>query len=54
MLNQLKPVVLLDALSALLVGVGGAVAPQSLMLFVLLALGMNLGAYFSPTASCWR
>jgi heat shock protein HtpX len=46
MINQLKTVVLLGALSALLVGVGGAVAPQSLGLFVVLALGMNLGAYF--------
>jgi heat shock protein HtpX len=46
MLNQLKTVVLLGALSALLVGVGGAVAPQSLTLFVVLALAMNLGAYF--------
>jgi heat shock protein HtpX len=46
MLNQLKTVVLLGALSALLVGVGGAVAPQSLSLFAFLALAMNLGAYF--------
>jgi heat shock protein HtpX len=46
MLNQLKTVMLLGALSALLVGVGGAVAPQSLTLFVVLALAMNLGAYF--------
>jgi heat shock protein HtpX len=46
MKNQLKTVVLLGALSALVVGVGGAIAPQSLSLFVLLALAMNVGAYF--------
>jgi heat shock protein HtpX len=46
MRNHLKTVVLLGALSALLVGVGGALAPQHLGLFAVLALGMNLGAYF--------
>lgn len=46
MRNHLKTFVLLGALSALLVGVGGALAPQHLGLFALLALGMNLGAYF--------
>jgi heat shock protein HtpX len=46
LVNQLKTVVLLGALSALVVGVGGALAPQHLTLFALLAIGMNLGAYF--------
>lgn len=44
--NQLKTVVLLGALSALVVGVGTLVAPSHLYLFALLALAMNLGAYF--------
>jgi Zn-dependent protease with chaperone function len=46
MLNQFKTVALLGVLSALLVGVGSAVAPGHLVLFVGLALVMNLGAYF--------
>jgi heat shock protein HtpX len=44
--NQLKTVLLLGALSALIVGVGAAVAPGNMALFVLLALAMNLGGYF--------
>jgi heat shock protein HtpX len=44
--NQLKTVVLLGALSALLIGMGALVAPGSLYLFGALALAMNLGAYF--------
>jgi heat shock protein HtpX len=44
--NHLKTVVLLGALSALLVGVGGALAPGQLGLFAALALAMNVGAYF--------
>jgi heat shock protein HtpX len=44
--NQLKTVLLLGALSALLVGLGGAVAPQHVSIFVLLALATNLAAYF--------
>jgi len=44
--NQLKTIVLLGALTALLVGMGGALAPGRLPLFVLLAMAMNVGAYF--------
>jgi len=46
MFNQLKTIVLLGALSALVVGVGGSLAPGSLGLWVVIALAMNLGAYF--------
>lgn len=45
-MNQLKTVCLLGALSAVLVAIGGALAPGSLHLFVGLALLMNFGAYF--------
>jgi heat shock protein HtpX len=44
--NQLKTVLLLGALSALVIGLGGLVAPGHLYLFGALALLMNLGAYF--------
>jgi heat shock protein HtpX len=44
--NQLKTVVLLGALSALVVGLGGLVAPGYLWVFGTLALVINLGAYF--------
>lgn len=44
--NHLKTLVLLGALSALVVGLGGVIAPSSLYLFAALALAMNLGAYF--------
>lgn len=44
--NQLKTVLLLGVLSALLVGLGTLVAPGYLALFGALALLMNLGAYF--------
>jgi heat shock protein HtpX len=44
--NQLKTVLLLGAMSALLVGLGALVAPSYLYLFGALALLMNLGAYF--------
>ncbi len=46
MYNQLKTILLFGVLSALLLAVGGALAPQALGLFVVLALAMNLGAYF--------
>lgn len=46
MWNQLKTVVLIGALSALVLGIGAALAPGHLSLFVVLALAMNLGAYF--------
>lgn len=45
-MNQLKTILLLGLLSALLVGVGGAIAPGALGFLVALALLMNLGAYF--------
>jgi heat shock protein HtpX len=46
MINQLKTVLLLGVLSAFVVGIGGALAPGSLALWVVLALAMNVGAYF--------
>jgi heat shock protein HtpX len=44
--NQLKTVLLLGALSALIVGLGAAFAPGHMMFFALIALAMNLGGYF--------
>ena len=44
--NQLKTILLLGTLSALVVGIGALVAPGYLYLFGALALAMNLGAYF--------
>ena len=44
--NQLKTIILLGALSALLIAVGNVVAPGHLGVLAILALGMNLGAYF--------
>src|SRR5262245_36372435 len=44
--NQIKTVLLLGVLSAIVIGFGSLVAPGSLYLFVALALAMNLGAYF--------
>jgi heat shock protein HtpX len=44
-MNQLKTILLLGALSALLVGIGGYVAPGMLYLFAGLAVVLNLGAY---------
>lgn len=46
MKNQLKTIVLLGSLSALIIGLGALVAPGHLYLFGALALAMNLGAYF--------
>ena len=46
MANQLKTLVLLGTLTALLVGVGAALAPGQVYLFLGLALALNLGAYF--------
>jgi len=46
MKNQLKTVLLLGSLTALVMGVGALVAPGQLYLFAALALLMNLGAYF--------
>lgn len=44
--NQLKTILLVGALSALVVGIGAAVAPSYVVLFGVLALAMNVGAYF--------
>lgn len=44
--NQLKTMVLLGTLSALLVSLGALVAPGALYFFIGLAALMNLGAYF--------
>jgi heat shock protein HtpX len=44
--NQLKTLLLLGALSALVIGLGALVAPGYLYAFGALALAMNLGAYF--------
>lgn len=46
MWNQLKTILLFGVLSALLLAVGGALAPQHLGVFVVLAVVMNVGAYF--------
>src|SRR5687767_518132 len=46
MKNQIKTILLLGALSALLVSVGHALAPGYTFVFAILALVMNLGAYF--------
>jgi heat shock protein HtpX len=46
MKNQTKTILLLGLLSALLIGLGGLVAPGQLWLFGVLALALNLGAYF--------
>jgi heat shock protein HtpX len=46
MSNQLKTIVLLGALSALLIAIGGAMGPDFLTYAVLGAAAMNLGAYF--------
>lgn len=46
MMNQLKTIALLGALSAMLVGIGSVVAPGSLTIFFVLAVALNVGAYF--------
>jgi heat shock protein HtpX len=46
MKNQIKTIVLMGALSAVVVGFGALVAPGHLALFGAMALAMNLGAYF--------
>jgi heat shock protein HtpX len=45
-MNQLKTIVLLGALSALLVAIGGAIGGNATWFFLALALAMNRGAYF--------
>lgn len=44
--NQLKTVLLLGGLSALLVAIGGTMGSGGMYFFLFLALAMNLGAYF--------
>jgi len=44
--NQLKTIGLLGVLSALVVVIGGALAPGQLWLFGVLAVALNLGSYF--------
>jgi heat shock protein HtpX len=44
--NQLKTIVLLGGLSAVLIGIGSMLGPGATYLFVALALLMNVGAYF--------
>lgn len=46
MLNQLKTIGLLGVLSALVIAIGGVAAPSAMPIFVVLALAMNVGAYF--------
>ncbi|HXX31706.1 MAG TPA: zinc metalloprotease HtpX [Myxococcaceae bacterium] len=46
MTNQIKTIVLLGALSALLIAIGGALGPDFLTGAVVMAAVMNLGAYF--------
>jgi heat shock protein HtpX len=46
MTNQLKTILLLGTLTALVVAFGALVAPGRLYLFAAIALAMNLGAYF--------
>lgn len=46
MWNQLKTVLLLGALSAVLVGIGGALGQGYLYLFLGLAIALNVGTYF--------
>jgi heat shock protein HtpX len=44
--NHLKTIVLLGALSALLIAIGNVVAPGYLGFFAVMALAMNVGAYY--------
>ncbi|KFE70398.1 zinc metalloprotease HtpX [Hyalangium minutum] len=46
MKNQIKTVVLMGALSAVLIGIGGALGQGYLILAAVIALAMNVGAYF--------
>jgi heat shock protein HtpX len=46
MWNQLKTILLFGVLSALLIGIGGALAPNQLGVFIALAAVMNLVGYF--------
>jgi heat shock protein HtpX len=44
--NQIKTILLLGVLTALLVGIGRAISPEYTSTFLVLALLMNAGAYF--------
>jgi heat shock protein HtpX len=44
--NHLRTILLISLLSALVIGVGAAVAPSYVYLFVALAVAMNVGGYF--------
>ena len=46
MMNQLKTILLLGALSAILVGIGASLGPNAFWLFTAIAIGMNLVSYF--------
>lgn len=46
MQNQIKTILLLGVLSAILIGFGGMLGRQWIAAFTILALAMNLGAYF--------
>ena len=46
MMNQLKTILLLGALSAILVGIGASFGPNAFWLFTAIAIGMNLVSYF--------
>ena len=45
-MNQLKSILLLGTLTAVLIGVGAVLAPNSMPIFLIVALLMNLGAWF--------
>lgn len=45
-MNQLKSILLLGILTAVLIGLGGLLAPKALPIFLIVALLMNLGAWF--------
>jgi heat shock protein HtpX len=46
MMNQLKTILLLGALSAILVGIGASLGPNAFWLFTAIAVVMNLVSYF--------
>lgn len=46
MMNQLKTILLLGALSAILVGIGASLGPNAFWLFTAIAVAMNLVSYF--------
>lgn len=46
MVNQLKTIALLGGLSALLIGLGSLIGTGAMLLFGVLAIAMNIGAYF--------